>query len=43
MLRLMRIRSARLQLTHSCEAKVDSKLMRPVEVKTVKMNLDQRR
>ena len=43
LLRLMRIKSARLQLIHNCEAKVDSKLMRPVEVKTVKINLDQHR
>ena len=42
-LRSMRVKSARLELTHNCEAKVDSKLMRSVEVKTVKLNLDQRR
>ena len=43
LLRLMRIKSARLELTHNREAKVDLKLMRSVEVKTVKLNLDQRR
>ena len=43
LLKQMRVESARLDLTHNCEAKVDSKLIRPVEVKTVKINLDQHR
>ena len=43
LLKQMRVESARLDLTHNCEAKVDSKLMRSVESKTVKINLDQRR
>ena len=42
-LKQMRVESARLDLTHNCEAKVDSKLMRSIEVKHVKLNLDQRR
>ena len=43
LLKQMRVESARLDLTHNCEAKVDSKLLWSILGKHVKLNLDQSR